>query len=307
MPHSTHATHSIEKIELALRGPRGPAVLRALFRLGMGEELSQDERAVLPILAELALGRATATGIVLDAYGQKCADAAREYVFWVERGRRIHGEDTLPALMLGNFENKRVLEIGPSWGCNLFRFQTVTAHARGREIDETYVRFTSIFAKLEGVNPPAIDVGGGEKLPYADGSFDWVVLFSAMQYMDVRAAVREIARVLAPGGRLLSSQPLLPTLVTGMLRDPGSPRAFARKLVTLANSLSYGFLGRRLRANSAGRSTSRPVYLTCRQIVSILEDAGLQFLPEMSGRHATDHILVAEKPRAGGPRGGKPA
>jgi ubiquinone/menaquinone biosynthesis C-methylase UbiE len=44
----------------------------------------------------------------------------------------------------------------------------------------------------------------GERLPFADASFDTVVVtFTLCSITDVMAAIREMKRVLAPGGRLL--------------------------------------------------------------------------------------------------------
>lgn len=291
--------HAIDRLELALCGHQGPSVLQALSRLAMGDQLDDEDQAVLPVLGELGLGRQTATGFNLDSFGHKCADAAREYWLWVERGRRLHWEDSSPSLMLSNFTRKRVLEIGPGWGCNLFRLQQVTSHARGREIEEIYVRFTSIFAKMEGVDPPAIDIGSGEKLPYDEASIDWVLMFSTLQYLDIKSSLRDVARVLAPGGRLLTSQPMLPALVADPFRARREPLTLLHKCVTLANSLSYGLVGRRLLGNVTSKSTSRPVYLTRRQLVSIVEQAGLRFLPELSiqQEEAWEFVLVAEKPQ----------
>jgi SAM-dependent methyltransferase len=272
-------------------------VLETLSRLVMGQEPDEESRAsVLPVLAELGMGTQTDTRFELGDFGHKCADAAREYGFWTGRQRRLHSESSIPAMLLGNFEGKRVLEIGPGWGCNLFRLQQVTPHARGREIDEVYVRLTPIFAKIEGVTAPIIDIGAGETLPYADGSFDWILMYSSLQYMDVKAAAREVARVLAPGGRLLSQQPTLSVLVSQLSESISRPRAFAHKSMTLLNSLAYGLFGRRLRQSVATRATSRPVYLTARQVISIVEDAGLQYLPALSGYHKRDFMIVAEKP-----------
>lgn len=48
------------------------------------------------------------------------------------------------------------------------------------------------------------DVGVGEDLPYADGSFDAVVCVDVLEHVkDLAQVVREIARVLRPGGLLL--------------------------------------------------------------------------------------------------------
>jgi SAM-dependent methyltransferase len=43
---------------------------------------------------------------------------------------------------------------------------------------------------------------GGEKLPFADEYFDFVFSRVAVPYMDMNKALREIARVLKPGGDL---------------------------------------------------------------------------------------------------------
>jgi ubiquinone/menaquinone biosynthesis C-methylase UbiE len=285
----------MDKLEQVICGEQGPIILQTLFRLSRGDPLDDGGRAVLPTLAELGVGRRNASGFELNEFGYKCADAAREYIFWVERGRRLHFEDSCPELALHIFENKRVLEIGPGWGCSLFRLQQVSPHVRGREIEEVYVRFASIFAKLEGVQPPTIDVGGGEELPYAENSFDWVLMWSAMQYMDVQTVVREVARVLAPGGRFVATQPLFPLLLGEFPRALRHPRELAHQSAALINSLSYGWFRRRLFKNVAGKSTIRPVFLTRRQIISIVNDAGLRFLPDLSWERGGDIVLVAEK------------
>lgn len=46
-----------------------------------------------------------------------------------------------------------------------------------------------------------ITVNRAEALPYADDSFDVVVGVGVLEYTDIEAAVRELARVLRPGGR----------------------------------------------------------------------------------------------------------
>jgi hypothetical protein len=165
---------TMERLEHAICSEHGPRLLRTLSRLSLCEPLDEQDLKILPILAELGLGRQTNSGFALDKFGYKCADAAREYIFWTERGRRLHFEDVSRELSLSNFENKRVLEVGSGWGCSLFSFQQVTPHVRGREIEDIYVRFTPIFAKLEGIEPPPVDIGAGEELPYAEGGARYI-------------------------------------------------------------------------------------------------------------------------------------
>ena len=59
-------------------------------------------------------------------------------------------------------------------------------------------------ARLASANPVAVRVGGAEDLPYADESFDAVVLSQVLLYVhDVPRALSEAHRVLRPGGRVL--------------------------------------------------------------------------------------------------------
>ena len=52
--------------------------------------------------------------------------------------------------------------------------------------------------------PVELRLGGAEELPYADSTFDAVVLSQVLLYVhDVPKALREVRRVLRPGGRLL--------------------------------------------------------------------------------------------------------
>jgi SAM-dependent methyltransferase len=90
----------------------------------------------------------------------------------------------------------RVLEIGAGTGLN------VEHYPRGAEV--TFTEPDAHMAKrlrargVEAVETPA------DALPFADGAFDTVVatlVFCTVP--DVGAALREVRRVLAPGGRLL--------------------------------------------------------------------------------------------------------
>jgi SAM-dependent methyltransferase len=48
-----------------------------------------------------------------------------------------------------------------------------------------------------------IGVALAEELPFADGAFDVVIAIAVLEYTDLEAALRELIRVLRPGGRAL--------------------------------------------------------------------------------------------------------
>ena len=56
---------------------------------------------------------------------------------------------------------------------------------------------------LFGSRAPSLLVGVGEALPFARAAFDVVLCRLAVPYMNVRMAINEMARVLAPGGVLV--------------------------------------------------------------------------------------------------------
>ena len=75
----------------------------------------------------------------------------------------------------------------------MLSLQPVARSVLGVEADPDYVAFSRILAAKEGLPEPDIRIGTGEELPIDSGSADRVVLFTALQYMDLRRVAAEAA------------------------------------------------------------------------------------------------------------------
>jgi SAM-dependent methyltransferase len=101
----------------------------------------------------------------------------------------------------------RVLEIGAGTGLNVEHYPVGS--------DITYTEPAPHMAKRLRARGVDVIEAGAEALPFADGSFDTVVSTLVLCTVpDVPASLREIRRVLAPGGRLL--------FLEHVRADPGS-------------------------------------------------------------------------------------
>ncbi len=78
----------------------------------------------------------------------------------------------------------------------------VSKHFRGKVAHITGVDITRAMADQAGAFVDTFVEAPAEALPFADGSFDRVVCRQGTQFMRDAAAVREMVRVLRPGGRV---------------------------------------------------------------------------------------------------------
>lgn len=91
----------------------------------------------------------------------------------------------------------RILDVGCGTGANLLMLSQY-GDAEGVDISEDALAF----CRERGLDK--VRLGAGEKLPYDDGTFDLVTAFDVVEHMDDDlAGLREMRRVLRPGGRVL--------------------------------------------------------------------------------------------------------
>jgi SAM-dependent methyltransferase len=161
---------------------------------------------------------------------------AVEETHWWYRGRRRIVADALRSLALP--PGARILDAGCGSGRNmveLARFGEVT----GLEPSETSAKVARSRAVGEVVQ------GSIESLPFEDASFDLAATLDVIEHVDDdRGALRELRRVVRPGGTLLVTVPAYPRLWSSHDEANEHRRRYTRRTL-LAAARDAGWSPRR--------------------------------------------------------------
>jgi ubiquinone/menaquinone biosynthesis C-methylase UbiE len=109
--------------------------------------------------------------------------------------------------LIGPLESKRVLDLGCGDGLLTTAFAGRGASAVGIDIDPAMLRAAIARPTLGSGRRVHFVQGRIERLPFPDAIFDVVIVVSVLCFVSDRTtAVREAARVLRPGGRLVMGE-----------------------------------------------------------------------------------------------------
>jgi SAM-dependent methyltransferase len=145
-----------------------------------------------------------------------------EHGHWWFRGRRAVYLGLLKHHLAGA-RLRRVLDLGCGVGGFLPGLSELAEHVYPADLD----RGSLAHCRTRGF--PMGVVADGYALPYRDGSFDLVCLFDALEHIpDEHRALVEVARVLAPGGRVILSVPAYPFLFANNDRVARHQRRYTR-------------------------------------------------------------------------------
>ncbi|HEY7255190.1 MAG TPA: methyltransferase domain-containing protein [Solirubrobacterales bacterium] len=124
--------------------------------------------------------------------------------FWVEAPHPIITRERLRGILVPR-PGERVLEIGPGTGYYTFHMADWVGPDGRVEIFDLQQEFLDHVMRGSGVRPNIVPTqGDATELPYEDDSMDAVVLTAVLgEIPDTGAVLREIRRVLRPGGRLV--------------------------------------------------------------------------------------------------------
>jgi SAM-dependent methyltransferase len=108
---------------------------------------------------------------------------------------------------LGDLSGKRLLDIGCGAGEAAVYFAQRGATVIAMDLSGAFLRIVQHVADKHHT-PITLVVGAGEHLPFPDASFDVVYGHGVLHHLELRDAMREVSRILRPGGRAFFIEPL---------------------------------------------------------------------------------------------------
>jgi len=138
-----------------------------------------------------------------DPCGSSIAEGeqgSRSYFENLVRGRFEYGSWMPAALGYDETRGLRVLDVGCGQGIDVYRYALAGAETTGIDLTPRHVELARAHVAAMELEAEIV-VGDAESLPFDDASFDRVSSNGVLHHTpDLPAALREIRRVLVPGG-----------------------------------------------------------------------------------------------------------
>lgn len=164
------------------------------------------------------------------------AQFAASAALYVASAGHAAGEDLDRLLAWGRvLRPERVLDVATGGGHTALAFARLGARVVAVDLTEPMLHAARAFIADRGIDHVRFVAGSVERLPFRDASFPVVTCrIAPHHFADVAAAVREVARVLAPGGSFLvqdilgHDDPAAAAFITEVerRRDPSHVRAY---------------------------------------------------------------------------------
>jgi SAM-dependent methyltransferase len=139
--------------------------------------------------------------------------AIEPYVFFAMLGKRVVHPGGRPSTAeiyrMGHFEaEQRVLEVGCGLGATAIDLaRRFGCHVTAIDIDPFMVEHAREAVREAGLEAlVTVEQADAQRLPYADESFDRVVIEAVTQFLDHIAVAREMVRVCRHGGRVIDHE-----------------------------------------------------------------------------------------------------
>jgi SAM-dependent methyltransferase len=106
-----------------------------------------------------------------------------------------------------DFGSARILDLGSGKGKFLLEAAECGAQVTGLEVSEEYIALAKERLRAAGYSAEIVQ-GVGEKMPFADNTFDFINIGEVIEHVDnPMQMLREVYRVLKPGGQVYLSVP----------------------------------------------------------------------------------------------------
>ena len=164
--------------------------------------------------------------------------ASKETFYWWHRVRR---HNLYRFLGTGSGPHARVLEIGCGTGANLREQRSRWTTAVGLDLEMRALAFSRDLA--------AVQADASEVLPFADATFEAIFMLDVLEHLEEpKALVREMNRVLRPGGIVVIMVPARPELWSYWDEIHGHQRRYTKATLAAVfddgwrlGSLEYSF------------------------------------------------------------------
>src|SRR4051794_26352106 len=138
-----------------------------------------------------------------DPCGEVIAEGepgTRSYFESLDAGREDYAPWMSDQLGYAGTRDLDVLDIGSGQGIDLVRYARAGAHVTGIDLTPRHCELARAHLQAMGLDGTVVN-GDAERLPFQDASFDRVSSNGVLHHTpDMLAALREIRRVLRPGG-----------------------------------------------------------------------------------------------------------
>lgn len=108
---------------------------------------------------------------------------------------------------MGSLQGKRILDIGCGSGEAAVYFAQRGAIVTAMDLSGAFLQVARHVARKHEVQV-TLTVGAGEDMPFAEGSFDIVYGHGVLHHLALLESMREVQRILRPGGRAFFIEPL---------------------------------------------------------------------------------------------------
>jgi ubiquinone/menaquinone biosynthesis C-methylase UbiE len=155
---------------------------------------------------------------------------------YVQSATHASGDDLARMVALSGVNStSKVLDVATGGGHTALAFAPHAGQVVASDLTEAMLQAAASFIQSKGAQNVSFVQADAEALPFGDGEFDIVTCrIAPHHFADIRKAVREVARVLRPGGRfvlvdsLAPADPELDAFINGVevLRDPTHVRSY---------------------------------------------------------------------------------